>query len=115
MNSPGRPVPPGSTPLRELAHAIASALTLPNDVADLEEIDYLRASRDRARVVLLAMRRIIADHEIENDPGDVMAVAATIRDCTDDGDLAAAVTLPGQPGDENRADGGAADELGVIP
>ncbi len=60
MNSPGRPVPPGSTPLHELAHAIASALTLPNDVA-------------------------------------------------------AAVTLPGQPGDENQANGGAADELGVIP
>jgi hypothetical protein len=82
MNSPGRIVPPGSTPLRELAHAIAGALTLPNDVADLEEVGYLRASRDRARVVLFAMRRIIADHEIENDPGDVMAVVATIRECT---------------------------------
>jgi hypothetical protein len=36
MNSPWRPVPPGSTPLRELAHTIASALTLPNDIAELE-------------------------------------------------------------------------------
>src|ERR1700728_2352915 len=83
MNNPGRIVPPGSTPLRELAHAIAGALTLPKDVADREEIGYLRASRDHARIVLFAMRRIIADHEIENDPGDLMAVVATIRDCTD--------------------------------
>jgi hypothetical protein len=82
MNSPRRPMPPGSTPLRELAHAVAGALTLPNDVADREEIDYLRASRDRARIVLFAMRRIIADHELENDPGDVLAVATTIRDYT---------------------------------
>jgi hypothetical protein len=82
MNNPARIVPPGSTQLRELAHAIAGALTLPNDVADLKEIDYLRASRERVRIVLFAMRRIIADHEIENDPGDVMAVAASIRDYT---------------------------------
>jgi phage/plasmid primase-like uncharacterized protein len=89
-------MPPGSTPLRELAHAVAGALTLPNDVADREEIDYLRAGRDRARIVLFAMRRIIADHEIENDPGDVLAVAATIRDHT--GLLAA-----GQAADPVRA------------
>jgi hypothetical protein len=113
MNSPGRIVPPGSTPLRELAHAIAGALILPNDVADLEEIGYLRASRDRVRVVLFAMRRIIADHEIENDLGDVMAVVATIRECT--GQLAAAQAaatgLLGQPdtGDE------ATDAPKVIP
>lgn len=87
MTSPGRIVPPGSTPLRELAHAIAGALTLPKDVAEREEIDYLRASRDHARIVLFAMRRIIADHEIENDPRDVIAVAESIRDHT--GELAA--------------------------
>jgi hypothetical protein len=39
MTSPVRMVPPGSTPLRELAHAIAGALTLPKDVAEREEID----------------------------------------------------------------------------
>jgi hypothetical protein len=83
MNNPGRIVPPGSTPLRELAHAIAGALTLPKDVADSEEIGYLRASRDHTRIVLFAMRRIIADHEIENDPGDLMTVVATIRECID--------------------------------
>jgi hypothetical protein len=122
MNSPGRIVPPGSTPLRELAHAIAGALTLPNDVADLEEVGYLRASRDRARVVLFAMRRIIADHEIENDPGDVMAVVATIRECIRQpaseqaadpprANLHAATGLRGQPdiGDE------AADAPEMIP
>jgi hypothetical protein len=38
-----------------------------------------------APVVLFAMRRIIADHEIENDPGD------------------------------DEADGGAADELEMMP
>lgn len=57
MNNPGRIVPPGSTPLRELAHAIAAALTLPNDVADRVEIGYLRASRDHARIVRLTSRQ----------------------------------------------------------
>jgi hypothetical protein len=95
MSSNGRLVPPGSTPLRELAHAIAGALTLPNDVTERDEIDYLRASRDHARIVLFAMRRIIADHEIENDPGDVMAVAESIRDCT--GQLAAGDTAAADP------------------
>jgi hypothetical protein len=93
MTSPGRIVPPGSTPLRELAHAIAGALTLPKDVAEREEIDYLRASRDHAPIVLTAMRRIIADHEIENDPDDLMAVAGSIREATGllaAGDIAAA-------------------------
>jgi hypothetical protein len=108
MNNPGRIVPPGSTPLRELAHAIAGALTLPKDVADREEIGYLRASRDHARIVLFAMRRIIADHEIENDPGDLMAVVATIRDCTDQ--LAA-----GLAADPVRAFAEAAEAPELIP
>jgi hypothetical protein len=95
MTSNGRMVPPGSTPLRELAHAIAGALRLPKDVAEREEIDYLRASRDHARIVLFAMRRIIADHEIENDPADVMAVAASIRDAV--GELAAGDTAAADP------------------
>jgi hypothetical protein len=94
MSNPGRIVPPGSTPLRELAHAIAGALTLPKDVADREEIGYLRASRDRARIVQFAMRRIIADHEIENDPRELMAVVATIRECTDQLAAAQAAEAP---------------------
>ena len=50
MTSSGGPCP-GSTPPRELAHAIAGALTLPNDVADRDELDYLRATRDAHRPV----------------------------------------------------------------
>ena len=88
-----RIVPPGSTPLLELAHAIAGALTLPGDVAEREEIDYLRASRDHARVVLFATRRIIADRELDDD--DLMAIVATIRDSTRQ--LAAGDTTPADP------------------
>jgi hypothetical protein len=32
------------------------------------------------RLVVFAMRRILADHEIENDPGDVMAAVTTLRE-----------------------------------
>ena len=93
MTSSGRPVPPGSTPPRELAHAIAGALTLPNDVADHDELDYLRATRDRARIVLFAMRRIIADHDLDDD--DLMSIVATIRDSTSQ--LAAGDTTAADP------------------
>lgn len=93
MTSSGRPVPPGSTPPPELAHAIAGALTLPNDVADHDELDYLRATRDRARIVLFAMRRIIADHDLDDD--DLMSIVATIRDSTSQ--LAAGDTTAADP------------------
>lgn len=75
---PLRIVPPGSTPLRELAHAVASALTLPNDVTERGELAYLQAARNRARVVLFAMRRIIADRDLDDE--DLMVIVATIRD-----------------------------------
>jgi hypothetical protein len=74
------PVPPGSTPLRELAHAVANALALPGPATTRDELTYLRITRDRARLVVIAMRRILADHEIENDPGDVMAAVTILRD-----------------------------------
>jgi hypothetical protein len=90
---PQRIVPPGSTPLLELAHAIAGALTLPHDVAEREEIDYLRVSRDHARVVLFAMRRITADRELDDD--DLMTIVATIRDST--AQLAAGNATPADP------------------
>jgi hypothetical protein len=45
---PRREVPPGGTPVRELAHAIARALTLPDDASMLAEPAYLRVSRDHA-------------------------------------------------------------------
>jgi hypothetical protein len=106
---PRRPVPPGSSPLRELAHAVAGALTLPGDVIEREELQYLRSSRARARVVLFAMRRIIDDHELDDD--DLMAIVATIRDHTsqlaartriEDADLAAATGLLIEPADDTR-------------
>lgn len=74
------PVPPGSTPLRELAHAVANALALPRPATVRDELTYLRITRDRARLVVFAMRRILADHEIGNDLGDVMAAVTTLRD-----------------------------------
>jgi hypothetical protein len=77
---PTRSVPPGSTPLREVAHAVANALTLPAPATTRDELTYLRISRDRARLVVFAMRRILADHEIENEPGDVMTAVAALRD-----------------------------------
>jgi len=74
------PVPPGRTPLRELAEAVAAALTLPNTATTRDELTYLRITRDRARLVLFAMRRILADHEIEGGPGDVMAAVTTLHE-----------------------------------
>jgi hypothetical protein len=74
------PVPPGSTPLRELCGAIARALTLPNPATTRDEVTYLRIMRDRARLVLTAARRVLRDREIEGDPRDVMIVVASLRD-----------------------------------
>lgn len=80
LDLPSREVPPGSTVLRELAHAVASALALPVPATTRDELTYLRIYRDRARLVLLAMRRILADREIEEDPADVMSVIAALRE-----------------------------------
>jgi len=74
------PVPPNSTPLRELAHAIADALTLPKPATTCDELTYLRISRDHARVVRQAMRRLLADREAGD--GDIMITVATLRDET---------------------------------
>jgi hypothetical protein len=40
----------------------------------------LRIYRDRARLVLLACRRILADREIEDDPRDLMAMVVSMRE-----------------------------------
>jgi hypothetical protein len=74
------PVPPGSTPLRELAHAVERTLTLPGPATTRDEVTYLRILRDRARLVRQAMRRVLGDRE--EDPGDVMAVVASLREET---------------------------------
>jgi hypothetical protein len=72
------PVPPNSTPLRELAHAVAAVLTLPNPATTRDEVTYLRITRDRARLVRQAMRRILADREAEDR--DVMVIVTSLRD-----------------------------------
>lgn len=73
-----RPVPPGSTPLRELAHAVDRVLTLPNAAAARDEVTYLRITRDRARLVRLAMRRIATGRELEDR--DVMITVTNLLD-----------------------------------
>jgi hypothetical protein len=72
-----RPVPPGSTPVRELAHAIDQALALPKAAASRDEVIYLRIMRDRARLVRQAARRILADHEATDT--DVMTAVTVLR------------------------------------
>ena len=73
-------VPPGSTPLREFVHAVASTLALPGPATQRDEVTYLRISRDRARLVMLICRKILADREIEADPADIMLAVFTLRD-----------------------------------
>ena len=79
MNDPViRHVPPNSSALRELAHAINDALALPNPATTRDELTYLRITRDRARLVRAAMRRILRDREV--DDSNVIAMAASLRD-----------------------------------
>jgi hypothetical protein len=75
---PAPVVPPNSSALRQLAHAVAAALTLPGPATSRDELTYLRIHRDRARLVLFAMRRVLADREA--DDRDVMAVVTALRD-----------------------------------
>jgi hypothetical protein len=75
-------VPPNSSPLRELAHAIDAALTLRKPATARDEVSYLRISRDRARLVREAAREIIRDRDIENDERDVMVVVVRLRERT---------------------------------
>jgi hypothetical protein len=80
MNDPApvRPIPPGSSALRDLLHAIVLALTLPTSATTKDELTYLRLHRDRARLVLFACRRLLDDHETDNT--DVMIVVGLLRD-----------------------------------
>jgi hypothetical protein len=73
-----RPIPPGSSPMRELCHAVDQALALPAPATVRDETTYLRILRDRVRLVRSAIRRLLADREAED--GDVMLAAASLRD-----------------------------------
>jgi uncharacterized alpha-E superfamily protein len=66
--------------VRELAHAVDSVLTFPKTATTGEELTYLRAVRDRARLLRVAMRRLLADREIDNDPDSLIALVNTLRD-----------------------------------
>lgn len=78
-DSPATDVPPNSSPLRELAHAIDQALALPKAATERDELTYLRISRDRARLVREICREIIRDRDIELDRRDVMALVGRLR------------------------------------
>jgi len=75
---PVRPVPPGSSATRELLTAIAQTLTLPRPATTKDELTYLRISRDRARLVLLTCRRVLADREA--DERDIMITVTQLRE-----------------------------------
>lgn len=77
-DDPIPPVPPNSSALRELAHAVAGALTLPAPATVRDELTYLRIIRDRARLVRQVMRRLLADREADDQ--DIMAAVTTLRD-----------------------------------
>jgi hypothetical protein len=60
-------------------HAVATALTLSAPATQRDELTYLRITRDRARLVLLTCRRVLADREIEDDDRDVMNAVISLR------------------------------------
>lgn len=78
-------VPPGSTALREFCHVVATALTLSDSAmrsgvtwAGPDELAHLRSCRDRARLVVRTMRRMLADREI--DDHDIMMFVVSLRE-----------------------------------
>ena len=71
-------IPPNSSALREFCRAIGDALTLPTPATEKDELTYLRISRDRARLVMFACKRILADREA--DDRDIMAAVSSIRE-----------------------------------
>jgi hypothetical protein len=75
---PVRQIPAGSSAMRELLAAIVQALTLPASDTTKDELTYLRVSRHRARLVLFACRRLLADHEA--DDTDIMIAVGSLRD-----------------------------------
>ncbi len=83
MNHPAiRPVPLGSSGVRELLLAITDTLMLPKPATLADETTYLRLHRDRARLVLFACRRILTDREA--DDHDLMIAADSLRNYAGD-------------------------------
>ena|ERR1700733_2063652 len=77
-DGPGVPmVPPGSSPQREMFRAIQDALALPAPAATRDELTYLRASRDRSRLVRTTMNRLLRDRELSDR--DLLVAAAALR------------------------------------
>jgi hypothetical protein len=53
-------------------------LALEKSETTMDELAYLRVSRDRARLVMLTCRRLLADHEA--DDADVMVAVTQLRE-----------------------------------
>lgn len=71
-------VPPGSSVLRELCHAVSDTLALPRPATERDEVTYLRILRDRSRLVRQVLRRVLADRELGDL--DIMIAVASLRD-----------------------------------
>jgi hypothetical protein len=74
--------PPGSTPLRQLARAVADALSLPPPRAGHDEALRLRNLNQRAMIVASVCRRLADD--VEADDLDTLMATASIRDRVSD-------------------------------
>ena len=70
-------VPPGSTPVRQLARAVADALSLPPGRAEHDVELRARILDQRARIVASVCRRLADD--LEADALDVVMAASSIR------------------------------------
>lgn len=94
MSTPRSSVPPGSTPLSELAHAIDQALTLPEPaerrISQLltasrpgqdysEYASYLRVLRDRSQKARKAIQRLLSEHAETHDH-EVSSLRAQLGD-----------------------------------
>jgi hypothetical protein len=78
MSDPAVPsVPPGSMPLREVAHAVDRVVAMAGRVTAYDELTHLRIMRDRACLARQSVR-LLADYE--TDDRDVMVVAPVLCD-----------------------------------
>ena len=78
MSNPPTSAPSDSTPCRVLLSAVADALSLPPPATANDEVTFLRLSRDRARLVIFACRRVLLDREAHD--ADLLAIAGALRE-----------------------------------